>query len=56
MFLYHYYDKKIGPFLNLSELSMNEANEVINKIKSERPTVQCAARDAEYMFRRHMFV
>lgn len=55
MFLYHYYDKKIGPFQNLSDLSMEEANAVMNKIKKERPEVQCAQRDPEYMFRRHMY-
>ncbi len=55
MFLYHYYDKAIGPFVSLSDLPMDEANAVINRIKSERPNVQCAQRDAEYMFRRRMY-
>lgn len=55
MFLYHYYDKKIGPFMNLSELSTDEANTVLSEIKKEKPSVQCAQRDSEYMFRRHMY-
>ncbi len=55
MFLYHYYDKKIGPFMNLSELSTDEANMVIDEIKQNKPNVQCAQRDAEYMFRRRMY-
>lgn len=55
MFLYHYYDKEIGPFMNLSELSIDEANAVLNKIKKEKPNVQSAQRDPEYMFRRHMY-
>lgn len=55
MFLYHYYDKDIGPFMNLSELSTDEANAIISEIKREKPNVQCARRDPEYMFRRHMY-
>lgn len=38
MFLYHYYDKKIGPFMNLSELSIDEANVVLSKIKKKNRT------------------
>lgn len=55
MFLYHYYDKKIGPFKNLSDLTREQANEVINDLKKNKPNVQCAQRDADYMFRRHMY-
>lgn len=55
MFLYHYYDKKSGPFLNLSELTNDKANKLISKIKIEKPNVQCAQRDNEYMFRRRMY-
>ena len=36
--LYHYFDKKTGPFMNLSELSMEQANIILNKIKEEKPT------------------
>ena len=35
MFLYHYFDKKTGPFRNLSNLSEEEANKVLLTIKSE---------------------
>ena len=55
MHLYHYFDKSIGPFANLSELPLAEANAVIRSIKSEKPHVQCAGRDDAYMFRRHMY-
>jgi hypothetical protein len=55
MYLYHYYDKMTGPFMNLSELSTDEANAVISEIKKKKPNVQCAQRDSEYMFRRHMY-
>lgn len=55
MFLYHYFDKKTGPFMNISELSMEQSNNVLNRIKEEKPTTQSAQRDTEYMFRRHMY-
>lgn len=49
MFLYHYYDKNIGPFRNLSELSMEDANRVLREIAITKPNVQCAKRNADYM-------
>lgn len=55
MFLYHYFDKKTGPFMNMSELAMEEANNLLNRIKEEKLTSQCAQRDKEYMFRRRMY-
>jgi len=55
MFLYHYYDKKLRPFTNLSELTIDEANAVLNDIKLNKPDSKCAQRDSEYMFRRHMY-
>lgn len=55
MSLYHYYDKAIGPFVNLSDIPMDEAMDIIHQIKRDRPNVQCAQRDAHYMFRRHMY-
>lgn len=55
MHLYHYYDRNIGAFANLSELPREEANTIIQEIKTKKPNVQCATRDDEYMFRRHMY-
>lgn len=55
MFLYHYYDEKIGPFMNLSEVTRDEANRILESIKKDKPNVQSAKRDPEYMFRRHMY-
>ena len=49
MFLYHYYDKTIGPFKNLSDLSVDEANSVLQEIAITKPNVQCAKRNADYM-------
>lgn len=49
MLLYHYFDKTIGPFKNLSDLSMNDANKVLQEITSTKPTTQCAKRNSDYM-------
>ena len=55
MYLYHYYDKKNGPFKNLSELSREEAEEVLANIRETKPNSQSAQRDEDYMFRRRMY-
>ena len=31
MILYHYYDKKTGPYKNLSDLSEEEANSILQR-------------------------
>ena len=49
MYLYHYYDKTIGPFKNLSDLDIEEANRVLQEIAITKPAVQCAKRSADYM-------
>lgn len=49
MYLYHYYDKAIGPFKNLSDLSIKDANRVLQEIASNKPGVQCAKRRSDYM-------
>lgn len=49
MFLYHYYDKTIGPFKNLSDLDIEEANRVLQEIAITKPKVQSAKRSADYM-------
>jgi len=49
MVLYHYYDKSIGPFKNLSDLSTEEANKVLKEIAIAKPHTQCAKRNADYM-------
>ena len=49
MYLYHYYDRSGKPFRNLSELSVNEAQEVMRKIKAEKPNSQLAERHDKYV-------
>ena len=38
MYLYHYYEKTSQPFLNLSDLSIEEANQILEKIKKQSQT------------------
>ena len=37
--LYHYYDKTVGAFVNLSDISMEEANNVLNNIRITKPNI-----------------
>ena len=55
MLLYHYFDKKTGPFRNLSDLSEEEANKVLLTIKSEKPESMCAKRQDSYVADRRRF-
>ena len=52
MDLYHYFDKRSGPFKSLTALPPDEADRVHDQIKSERPDSFCAVRDEEYLERR----
>ena len=47
--LYHYYDKTIGPFVNLSDLEIDKAKAVLEAIKTNKPNSQSAKRHATYM-------
>lgn len=49
MYLYHYYEKTSQPFLNLSDLSIEEANIILENIRITMPNVQCAKRQEDYM-------
>ena len=55
MLLYHYFDKKTGPFRNLSDLSEEEANKMLLTIKSEKPETMCAKRQDSYVADRRRF-
>lgn len=52
MFLYHYFDKAIGPFQSLSDLSLDEAQSVLKTIKREKPNSKAAQRDDSYLEKR----
>ena len=49
MNLYHYYETGKKPFMNISELSKEEAEKVMLDIKSNKPNSQCASRHPEYV-------
>ena len=50
--LYHYFDRRTGPFRSLSAVSDKEAAEVLAGIKAERPDSMCAGRDETYLGKR----
>ena len=52
MYLYHYYDKRSGPFRSLTALTQDEADSVLAKIKQDRPSSLTAQRDADYISKR----
>ena len=49
MYLYHYFDKTIGPFKNLTDASVEDAKSILDDIKICKPNVQCAKRHSTYM-------
>lgn len=49
MYLYHFFEKTTGPFRNLSDLSVEEAWDVVNRVRVERPGSQCAQRHDKYV-------
>jgi hypothetical protein len=53
MHLYHYFDKRTGPFKSLTTVSKEEAQKVMEQIKQERPNSQCASRHDKYVQYRH---
>lgn len=55
IYLYHYFDKTVGPFVNLSDLHIDEANAILNSIKEAKPNVQSAKRTPEYMIYRNYY-
>ena len=53
MYLYHFYDKRTGPFRSLTSISTDEAKRVMEQIKKERPNSLCAQRHDHYVEYRH---
>lgn len=52
MYLYHFYDKRSGPFKSLTAIPREEAFAVFENIKSERPDSLTAQRDTGYITKR----
>ena len=55
MLLYHYYEKAIGPFRSISDLSDEKAEEVLQKIRREKPDGFLAKRPDDYVQKRRRF-
>lgn len=51
MKLFHYYEKEIGPFINLSDLKIEEAENIMNNIHSNKKLF-ASNRDKTYLKRR----
>ena len=49
MYLYHYYDFSRAPFLNLSDLPRDKAEELLEEIKRNSPDSMSAGRNSEYV-------
>lgn len=49
MYFYHYFDRSIGPFRNLSDLTVSEAEAVLARIRQTWPGSMCAARQESYI-------
>ena len=47
MYLYHYYDSSRAPFLNLSDLPQEKAEEILEEIKRINPGSQAAKRPSD---------
>ena len=52
MYLYHYFDKRSGPFKSLTSISPEKAEVILKQINTERPNGFCAKRDEKYLERR----
>lgn len=52
MYLYHYYDKRSGPFRSLTASCDADSKKVLEQIKKERPESMCAKRDEGYIEKR----
>lgn len=53
MFLYHYFDRTVGPFVSISDLPADQAQAVLESIKQTKPKAQSAQRHDKYVEYRH---
>ena len=51
--IYHYYEKKIGPFINLSDLPLEKANMIMDDIRQKGDSF-VAQRTPDYLVKRFM--
>ena len=55
MRLYHYFEKEKGPFRSISNLSDEEAQNILQRIRVEKPDVFIAKRPDDYLQKRRRF-
>ena len=55
MYLYHYYDRDLGPFKNISELPDEEAGKIMQRLKAEKSNAFCNQRNEEYLEKRRYY-
>lgn len=55
MYLYHYFDRNIGAFRNISDLTDSEAEKVLEDIRRVRPRSMCAKRQPSYIKNRRYY-
>ena len=55
MVLYHYYEKSTGPLRSISDLSDEEAEKVLQRIKTEKPDIFLSKRPDDYVQKRRRF-
>ncbi len=52
MYLYHYYDKRSGPFRSVTAIPVDQGNAILEQIKRECPDSMCVQRDVDYIEKR----
>ena len=52
MFLYHYFDKRSGPFRSVTAVALDQGSIILEQMKRERPNSMCAKRDSDYITNR----
>ena len=55
MILYHYFEQESGPFRSISDLPDEEAEKVLNRIRTEKPDIFLAKRPDDYVRKRRHF-
>ena len=55
MILYHYYEQDIGPFRSISDITDDEAEKVLQRIRTEKPDIFLAKRPEDYLQKRKHF-
>ncbi|MCR5148896.1 MAG: hypothetical protein K6C35_08010 [Eubacterium sp.] len=52
MYLYHYYDKRSGPFRSVTAVPLTQGIDMMKRFSQERPESMCAKRASDYIEKR----